>query len=407
MPTFRCRVAGADGKVLQLRLQAPDKSSVVRELHASGRLPIRIEHERLQFDWRALIASSGKGSHAKPSDIARLLDDLATLLGAGVTLDHALRFLAETSESSSLRGLAAKLAEQLRSGSSLVAALSAHGSGLRPEHLAILRAGEISGSLEAALQEAEYLMERTAKLRSKIVSTLIYPAILLITAAGSIVVLLTFVIPSFRPMFESYDVKLPLATRLVLAAGTALETHGVSFLVLSLAMLLSFRVALVRPVVRSWCDRQVLATPFVGTLLGRIELARFARTLGTCLKNGIPILNALELARGTLRNSAIRSAIAKAQTAVAAGRSLSKPLLEADIFPLGAVRLLQVGEESGRLDEMLLKTADVCEAEFEKVIERMLTVLAPALTLLIGALVAFIVAAILLALLSINELAVR
>jgi general secretion pathway protein F len=226
-------------------------------------------------------------------------------------------------------------------------------------------------------------------------------------AALSVIVMVAFVLPSFTPIFAEMGAKLPLPTRAVMAIGEAPQDYGAAALVLALSALLVFSVWARSSRGKRRLHGMLLKFPVLGPTVTRIEVAKLGRLLGTLLRNGVTLTTALELSREATANMALSQALAKVSAAVRAGRGLAAPLQDTGIFPTAAVRLIQVGEESGHLESMLMKLAEIYETESERAIQRMLSMLTPVLTLLLGAVVAFIISSILLALLSVNDLAAQ
>jgi general secretion pathway protein F len=297
-----------------------------------------------------------------------------------------------------------RLLAALRGGSSLADALEKEARTFPAYYRAMVRAGEIGGSLESVLSRLADFLERAQETRGKLRSALIYPIFLLVTAGVSLAILLTFVIPAFQPMFEDAGTQLPLVTRIVIGFGAFVrEAWWMILLALAVAVV-ALQLHLGTPAGRLWWHRQVLRLPVVGELWVKGDVARFARTLGTLLGNGVPLLQALELVRDVMSNAALAAGVTAVQPDVKAGRGLAAPLSENRLYPALLVQLLKVGEESGRLEDMLLKLAEIYDQESEDTMRRLLALLVPVLTLGLGALIAFIVSSILFALFSVNEL---
>jgi general secretion pathway protein F len=297
-----------------------------------------------------------------------------------------------------------RVQEKVRGGSSLADALEAQGAFSR-FYLNMIRAGEAGGALEVVLKRLTEFLERSQALRETVTSALIYPIILLSVSALSVIILLTFVVPQFQQLFADAGRALPLATQIVIAVGDGFRHYwwvGAMLIVLLVAIL---RQQLSQPVSRARWDRWFLSLPLFGDFIAKVETARLSRTLGTLLGNGVSLLNALTIVRETLTNQVLATALGEVAEHVKTGRGLAEPLLEAGSFPKLAVQMIRVGEETGQLQEMLLQVADTYDGEVQTAVKRMLTLLEPALILGLGVIIAGIIMSILVAILSLNELA--
>ena len=268
----------------------------------------------------------------------------------------------------------------------------------------MVRAAEISGALSEGLERMLEYLERSRALREKIVSALIYPAILLLVAGLSVVILLTFVVPQFRPIFEEMGAALPLATRFVLTVSDFLAGYWwLGLLAIAAAGMATMRFLSI-PEKRHQVDAVMLRLPLIGPLISAVETARFSRSLGTLLHNGVPVLQSLEIARDTLTNRAMAAAVAGAATSLKEGGELSDTLLEATVFPGLAIQMIKVGEESGNVDAMMLRISAVYDDEVAIKVQRMLAMLEPLLIIGLGIIIAGIIMSILIGIISINDL---
>jgi general secretion pathway protein F len=333
-----------------------------------------------------------------------LTQQLANLLHAGMPLDRALTILISVSEDEQTQTLLERVQEKVRGGSSLADALEAQGAFSR-FYLNMIRAGEAGGALEVVLKRLTEFLERSQALRETVTSALIYPIILLSVSALSVIILLTFVVPQFQQLFADAGKALPLATQIVIAVGDGFRHYwwvGAMLLVLLVAAL---RQQLSQPVSRARWDRWFLSLPLFGDFIAKVETARLSRTLGTLLGNGVSLLNALAIVRETLTNQVLSTALGEVAEHVKTGRGLAEPLQESGNFPKLAVQMIRVGEETGQLQEMLLQVAETYDGEVQTAVKRMLTLLEPALILGLGVIIAGIIMSILVAILSLNELA--
>ena len=405
MPLYRYEAVDAAGDTLRDELDAASPEAAIERLRDQGLLPLAVAEAK--GGW--LRGGFGQPWFRKRRSLSQksiivLTQQLSSLLNAGMPLDRALTILLGVAEDEQSRALLERVQEKVRGGSSLADALEAQGVFSR-FYLNMIRAGEAGGALEAVLKRLTDFLERSRALRESVTSALIYPIILLTVAALSVIILLTFVVPQFQRLFADAGKALPLATQIVIAVGDGFRHYWwVGVLVIGLIVTV-VRRQLNRPESRLRWDRGLLRLPLFGDLIGKVETARMARTLGTLLGNGVSLLNALTIVRETLSNQVLIAALGEVAEQVKAGRGLADPLLDADAFPKLAVQMIRVGEETGQLQEMLLQVADTYDGEVQTAVKRMLTLLEPILILGLGVIIAGIIMSILVAILSLNQLA--
>jgi general secretion pathway protein F len=299
--------------------------------------------------------------------------------------------------------LVERVRDRVRGGNSLSSALDEEHGVFPKLYVSLVRAGETGGSLEETLRRLADYLERAQQMRGNIVNALIYPAFLMVGVLGSLVLLLAYVVPQFVPIFADMQVPIPFITQVVLALGNALQSWCWLILLVVGGGIFFWRARLRDPSVRLAWHTRLLSMRVVGPLLLKVETARIARTLGTLLKNGVPLLSSLTIARQVTSNLALDAALSQAHEQVKGGSGLSLALGQSKLFPRLAMQMVQVGEEAGQLDTMLLKVADTFELESKRAIDRLLAALVPALTIVMTVMVAFIMAAILLPLLSLTS----
>jgi general secretion pathway protein F len=405
MPIFRYKAVTESHEVVEGEMEAPSQADVVERLRRLGQLPI---------DAREVLAGSRhvslKGQlftirRASHRDVFLITHELATLLKAGVPLDRAFETLIDLSGNERTRDLLSTILGRLRGGASLAEAIAEHPDVFPPYYASMVRAGEASGALDVVLARLAEFIEKYQKLRESIKTALYYPIFLLIVAGLSLIILLTFVIPEFKPLFESAGTALPLSTRMLVAVGDFLRDYGWLILMgLAGAFYGARRYFSTADGRRLW-DEFWLRSPIIGSLLTKIEVARFSRTASTLLHNGVGLLNALDIVRDTLKNTVIASSIDTVAARLKEGRGLAQPLMETGVFPRLVVHLVRVGEETGKLDDMLSKLADIYDEEVSRTTARMLSLLVPVLTIGMGVLIAAIIMSILTAIFSVNTLA--
>jgi general secretion pathway protein F len=405
MPRYRYEAVDNAGEVLRDEIEAATPEAAVERLRDQGLLPLSVNEAKGGF----LRGSLGQPWFSQRRALSRksvtlLTQQLANLLHAGMPLDRALTILISVSEDEQTQTLLERVQEKVRGGSSLADALEAQGAFSR-FYLNMIRAGEAGGALEVVLKRLTEFLERSQALRETVTSALIYPIILLSVSALSVIILLTFVVPQFQQLFADAGKALPLATQIVIAVGDGFRHYwwvGAMLLVLLVAAL---RQQLSQPVSRARWDRWFLSLPLFGDFIAKVETARLSRTLGTLLGNGVSLLNALAIVRETLTNQVLSTALGEVAEHVKTGRGLAEPLQESGNFPKLAVQMIRVGEETGQLQEMLLQVAETYDGEVQTAVKRMLTLLEPALILGLGVIIAGIIMSILVAILSLNELA--
>ena len=405
MTLYRYKAVASSGETLEGEMEAPSREAVVQQLQAQGHLPISAEEADngnavAKFLQRDLF---GRGS-ASQQDIALITRNIATLLRAGVTLERSLEILTELANRQAVRQLMAQILGRIRGGAALSDALAA-ADGIFPKYyVSMVRAGEAGGSVDTVLERLADFMDRRQQALQAVRSALIYPAILMAMAVLAVIMLLSVVVPRFQPMFEDAGKALPLATQIVISLGDVVSNYWWLMALGVLALWALAHQVLRDPAQRLRWHRGLARLPIVGELLIKAEIARFTRTLGTLVGNGVGLLNALTLARESLGNSAIAREIDTAASGVKEGRSLSQPLMRAELFPSLATHLIRVGEETGQLDTMLIKVADIYDEEVRRSIDSMLALLVPVLTIILGVIIAAIIGSILAAILSVYEL---
>jgi general secretion pathway protein F len=406
MPSFRWSAVTADGDVVSGVTEAPDQASIVERLQRQGQIVLSAEpaHRRNLFaEWLQIELGLRRGIDR--TTLGEVTRELAIMLIAGQDLDRALRFVVDNTGNSRARALLAEVRDKVRAGSSLSTSIAAHPQTFSKLYVGLVRAGEAGGTLAATLDHLATLIERERTLRANLQSALIYPTILVVAAIGSIVLLLEYVLPQFTPIFEQAGAELPAATRTLIALGAVIGAAGPWLLVGLLVAGLLARRALAMPALRINADRLLLSLPIAGKLVREVLAARLTRTLGTLLANGVPLILALAIAQEALGNLAAAAAVEAAALGAKGGRGLTRPLSEAGVFPTRMIHLLQLGEEAAQLPAMALKAADIHDEQARLMIQRIVALAIPSITIAMGLVVAGIVGSLLSAMLSLNDLA--
>jgi general secretion pathway protein F len=403
MPLYLYKAVARDGETIEAEREAADEASLILVLQSEGFLPIRVTPAKSRpFAWLGLGRGKSRISHQQISLFTR---ELLTLLQAGLPLDRALTVLLElTTTEPELNALINKVLEAVKGGTQLSDALESQGV-FSKFYLNLIRAGEAGGAMEMVLERLSDYLERSKELRDTVTTAMIYPAILITMAVLSLLLLLTFVVPQFTEMFESAGKELPLPTQIVVGVAEGLRSYWWGLIVLLIGAISYIRYQRADPVRRHVWDERLLKIPMVGDLILKFEVASFSRTLATLLSNGVSMLAALAIVKETLGNLVVADKVGLAMESLKRGGGLSAPLLEAEIFPTLAMQMIKLGEESGHLSEMLDRVATTYDKEIKMAIQRMLALLEPVLIVGLGLLIAGIIVSILMAILSVNDLA--
>ncbi|MGR9013434.1 MAG: type II secretion system F family protein [Gammaproteobacteria bacterium] len=383
---------------------AVDERQLISALQAEGYIPIRVVPAGAKSFLGLRLGI--KQSKLSQKDIALFTGELATLLESGLPLDKSLLVLIDlTEDNERVAKLIGRVLEKVKSGATLADALEKQSGIFSKFYLNMIRAGEAGGSLGEVLTRLSEYLERSRELKETVSTALIYPAILLIMSLASLFVMLTFVVPQFSEMFESAGKALPISTQIVVGLAEWLQSY---WWILGLGVVLITGYAnlqLADPVKKKIWDGRFLKLPLAGTIILHKETANISRTLGTLLGNGVSILSALVIVRETVGNLVLAEAIQDTEEQLKQGKNMSDALLEKAIFPKMAMQMIKMGEETGRLEEMLLRVATVYDKQLRVSIQRMLALLEPALIITLGLMIAGIIVSILLAILSVNDLA--
>ena len=323
-----------------------------------------------------------------------------------MTLDRSLQVLIDLTATEHLVRVLSDLQDRVRGGATFSSALEAQEGQFPRLYINMVKAGEAGGALDQVLDRLADYLERTAELRQTVVSALIYPSILLFVAGMSVILLLVFVVPQFTVLFEDMGAALPLPTRIVVATGDLFRNYWWAMLCVMALIAVALERWLQDEAVRSRLDARVLRLPLFGDLIWKMETARLAHTLSTLLKNGLPLLSALTLAKEVVSNRQVSGRLDEAGEELKHGRGLAGPLARLQALPDLALQMIRVGEESGALDAMLAKVATIYDRETRNSVQSMLSLLEPVLIIGLGVVVAGIIISILMAILGANELVV-
>ncbi|MCU7848767.1 MAG: type II secretion system F family protein [Candidatus Thiodiazotropha sp. (ex Lucinoma kastoroae)] len=403
MASFLYKAVGADGEIVEGELQAVSRDHAVNQIHLKGQVPIRVV-ESQQKDNRAPRRRLRR-SKVPSEQIASFTRELSTLLKSGQPLDGALSILTTIAGESSLFSQhLTSIRDSLKSGNSFADALGKEGGLFSNFYVQMVRAGESGGALESVLARLSMHLERSKEVRSSLISALIYPAILLFVAITSILILLTYVIPQFSELFSDMGEALPLSTRITMGMAALLQDYGWILALFVIALIFFFKWQMGQRVSAKRWHARFLGLPVIGPIIKQVEAARFCRTLGTLLENGVPLLKSVAIVKGTISNHVIADGMDQVVSHLKSGQRLADPLTEYAQFPLFALQMIRVGEESGQLELMLVQTAEILDQETQTLIKRALSLVEPIMILFLGLIIAGVVMSILVAILGVNSL---
>ena len=406
MPFFQYKAVTAAGEVQEGVLEAASTQGAVARLQQMGLIPIRAQEAGVARAGPQQATASRplfRRTRITQDDIAVVTRELATLLKAGLPLDRSFEILITLAPNPRTAELLGRVRNDVRGGASLSKALDAQRLFSR-FYVNMIRAGEAGGSLPNVLLRLAEYMERAKALRDNVTASLTYPGFLAVISVIAVVVLLGAVVPRFKPIFAGTGKAIPFMTQAVLFAGDAMRNWGWLMLIAAAGLAWIFQRRLRDPEVRYRYDRWLVTGPVVGSLFSRIEMARFSRTLGTLLANGVTLVAALNIVRETMGNSWLAEAIGNVARELKEGRGLGRPMMETGRFPMLAVHMILVGEETGRLDDMLMQVAETYDHEVEVAIRKALALLQPVMIVLMALVIGFIIIAILSAMMSVYDL---
>lgn len=404
MAFFQYRAADQAGKVVEGMMEADAEQGVILRLREMGCVPLRIA---VPTD-RAIATTRQQALFTKrrvsQQQLLQFTRELGTLLTAGLPLDRSLSILGGLFEGSELSKILNALVEAVRAGKSLAVSMGEHPDVFPKIYVNMIRAGEAGGILENVLRYLTEYMENTLALKEDIKSALIYPIILATAAGISLIVLFIFVIPKFATIFRGNTKAIPLITIIVIDFSQFLAQHGWIVLLVIFVVVAGGVFYIRSPEGRSEWDRLCLHGWLLGDLVRKFETARFCRTLAALLKGGVPLLEALGTVQGVVGNRLLMLAIGQVQLRVREGKGMARPLSESGLFPVLALNMIAVGEETGKLDVMLAEVASYYDQEVRRTTKKLTSLLEPALILVMGLIIGVVVISMLLAIFSINDL---
>jgi general secretion pathway protein F len=402
--TFFFRAVASDGKVRTGSLNGQDERIVARELRKQGLTPIYVGVAPKSASFELKLPTLGKAG--KRRDVLFFTQELSTLLNSGVPLDRALSITAELTERASFRFIVLDVLRVLKSGKSLADSLGTHPAYFSNLYTNMVRAGEASGSLAAIFERLAEFERTRDDLRSYIIGSMIYPMLLASVGVASIGLLLIFVVPKFASIFNESTMKMPTPTRLMLQASDSLRGYWWVAAGAAVLLVTIWRAYTSTTAGRLWWDGFRLKTPLLGDALLKAETARFARAMATLVANTVPLVQSIGIAAATLNNKTLSAALGVVAQGVKRGEGIANPLRKVAVFPPLAGHLLAVGEETGHLDHMFARMADIYENDTRSSIKRFTSIFEPLVILIMGIMVGSLILSMLLAITSINDVAI-
>jgi len=401
MAEYIYKATTVSGEIVEGSMEGRDEKAVVRNLQQMGYIPVRLSPAR----------ETAKGSRfsllPQRVGVKNLLiftQELSTLVSAGLPIDRSLQILGTVTENARLKEVVQDILTHIEGGNSLAEALGNHPRIFSKLYINMVKAGESGGFLEVILQRLAKYLQSSKEVRDHLISVLIYPIILTAVSGLAITIMVTFVVPRFAKIFSDMGKALPLPTQMILSFSQYFRDYWWAIPVAIFLMRIWLKLY-TQDEERRWrWDSFKLRLVAVGDLIKKVEVARFARTLGTLLQSGVPILPALGLTREISQNLAISRSIAHIHDRLREGKGIAKTLEETKVFPPLAVHMIGVGEETGRLEEMLTKVAEAYDENVQTTMRRLVALLEPVIILVLGAVVGFIVLSMLLAIVGMNEL---
>ncbi len=398
MAEFAFEAIDSKGKRVSGTQEAASQEEVVSGLISKGLQPIQVK--RLHT-FQAILEFGKK--RVSLDDVLYFTGELADLLEAGVPLERSLLILSDATEKEEVRGLVKEIKDAIHGGKTLSEALSQHKDVFDSLYINMVKVGELGGVLPQVLRRLGDFLERSRQIRKFIISSSIYPTILAFVGLVSVFILVTFVVPKFGQIFQDINQPMPAMTSFILGASLFLRTWWWLLFLIVAGLALSFRIYIKRPEGRRWWDNFKLNMPLVGPFVRRVELGRFARTLGTLLESGVPILKGISLSGEVVGNTVIRDAVRELYAGIRQGKSLSLLMKKSRVFPPLMIHLVSVGEETGGLSRMLLKVADDFDEQVQSDTKLFLSMLEPITIVVMGIIIGGIIFSMLMAIFGIND----
>lgn len=403
MTSFQFKAVTPDGKVRMGALPAENEKRAAAELRRQGLVPVYVGLEKQKAGFEFKLPKLG-GNRRKA--VLYFTQELATLLNAGIPLDRALQISTELTEDPAFQQVVTDVLRVLKGGKTLADSLATHPDHFSDLYLNMVRAGEASGQLGTMFNRLSEFERTREDLRGYVISSLVYPSLLAFVGCVSVFILLYFVIPRFAQVFEQARVQMPLPTVIMLQASKLMQQYGLLLVILLGAAVAAFRYYLGTPEGSWWWDGYRLKIPLLGETLRKMETARFARAMSTLVANTVPLVQSLGIAKGIMTNRVMANSLDAVAQGVKRGEGLAMPIKRTGQFPALAGHLLMVGEETGKLDAMFERMADIYDTETRAAVKRFTSLFEPLIIVVMGIVVGALILSMLMAITSINEVAI-
>ncbi len=397
MPKYAYKALNKEGKEVFGIVDADTQALAINDVRSLGFYPTQVREARKRDERRARKQGKAGGlsefyiGGVKQKEIVLVTRQMATLIDAGLPLLRSLNVLIAQQKPSKMRDVLQEIAYDVQSGATFSEGLAKHPKVFDRLFVNMVRAGEVGGMLEVVLNRLAEFMERRQVLKRRVRSALVYPVAVIVIATGIVSFLLVRVVPVFAEIYDEFGKGLPAPTQFLVNVGDFMKFRWWLLLAIVNSSIISIKLLGKVHTVRRVMDRVVLRTPLIGDLVVKVAVARFARTLGTLITSGVPILQALKITKDTIGNEVIQNAVQKVHDSIKEGETIAAPLDEAKVFPAMVVNMIDVGEETGSLDAMLMKVADIYDAEVEAAVEAMLALMEPVIIVVLGGIIGFIV----------------
>ena len=386
-----------EGKQIFGVIAADNQALALNDIRSLGLFPTNVREATKGDERRAARKKKGIDEFyfggVKTKELVVMTRQLSTLIDAGLPLLRSINVLVAQLKPCKLRDILREIASDIQSGSTFAESLAKHPKQFDRLYVNMVRAGEVGGLLETVLQRLAIFMERREALKRRVKGALIYPIAVILIAGGIVSFLLLKVVPVFADIFTEFGGDLPAPTKVLIAAGDFMIYKWWILLTALCWTIIGLKLAMRSKQIKRVFDRVILKVPLVGDLVTKVAVARFARTLGTLITSGVPILQALKITRETIGNEVVQNAVDAVHESVKEGDTIAAPLDKSKVFPPMVVNMIDVGEETGSLDAMLVKVADIYDAEVENAVDAMLSLLEPAIIIVLGGIIGFIVVA--------------
>ncbi len=395
MPKYAYKAVSKDGKELFGVIQSDSQALAINDVRSLGLAPTKVWEAKKSDERRARKDKKGLNElyfgGVRNKEIVVMTRQLSTLIDAGLPLLRSINVLVAQLKPCKLRDILREVASEIQSGATFSEGLAHHPKQFDRLFVNMVRAGEVGGMLEVVLARLAMFMERREALKRRVKGAMIYPVAVVLIASGIVGFLLVKVVPVFAEIFEEFGAKLPAPTQFLINAGDFMVYKWWLLICVVCWTIIGFKLMMKSATVQRIFDRVILKVWLIGDLVTKVAVARFARTLGTLITSGVPILQALKITKETIGNSVIQDAVDKVHESIKEGETIAAPLDETKVFPAMVVNMIDVGEETGALDQMLMKVADIYDAEVEAAVEAMLQLMEPIIIILLGGVIGFIV----------------